>query len=271
VFCRAALGEKTIDAASFSSIRLASGAAMLLLIRSVFGSGRASHGSSGWTPAALLFSYAISFSFAYMNLSTGTGALILFGMVQSTMIIAAIASGERPPPREWLGLFIALGGLVYLVSPGLEAPSTIGSVLMGAAGVSWGLYTLRGRGATDPLAATTTNFVRSVPFVAMVNLATMGRAHFSPGGTLLAVLSGSLASAIGYVAWYAALKELTTTRAAIVQLFVPALAAAGGVVFMSEALTLRLIVATLLILGGIGLATAGIAEKNPLQDTTAER
>ena len=202
----------------------------------------------------MLFLYAIAFSFAYLSLSTGTGALILFGTVQATMILAALRSGERPGLSEWAGLTIALAGLVYLVFPGLAAPSPTGSALMAVAGISWGIYSLRGRGTTDPLADTTFNFVRSVPLVVAVSLLTLGSLELSPKGVWLACLSGSLASGVGYVAWYAALRGMTRARAATVQLSVPVLAAAGGVATLSEDISIRLLLSTLLILGGLGLA-----------------
>jgi drug/metabolite transporter (DMT)-like permease len=255
VFCRLALGTPTIDAASFTSIRVASGAAMLLLITTAV-SRRRSGARGNWTSATLLFLYAIAFSFAYLSLSIGAGALILFGAVQVTMILSALRAGERPWRLEWIGLAIALAGLVYLVLPGVTAPSPAGSVLMVVAGVSWGFYSLRGRGTADPLAATTDNFVRAVPLVAVVSLATLRRAEVSGEGVALAVLSGAVASGVGYVIWYAALKGLTATRAATVQLAVPVLAALGGVVFLSEGISIRLVLAALMILGGVGLAVS---------------
>jgi drug/metabolite transporter (DMT)-like permease len=205
----------------------------------------------------MLFLYAIAFSFAYLSLNAGTGALILFGTVQVTMILAALRSGERPQPLEWLGLLFAMGGLVYLVLPGLEAPSLLGSALMTGAGIAWGLYSLRGRGTGSPLADTTGNFIRAVPLILAVRLVTLGDVHLSQPGILLAVLSGAVASGLGYVIWYAALSGLTATRAAIVQLSVPVLAAWGGVVFLAEDISLRLILAGAFILGGIALAIWG--------------
>jgi drug/metabolite transporter (DMT)-like permease len=258
VLCRLALGERTIDAGSFAALRLGSGATVLLLITTLTGSNRKTTGPRGsWTSAAWLFLYAVPFSFAYMSLTAGTGALILFGMVQATMILTALISGERPPFLEWVGLLLALGGLVYLVSPGITAPSPVGSGLMAVAGIGWGVYTLRGRRAGNPLVVTTWNFVRSVPLVIVVGLFMLRHVRLSVEGVLLAVASGAIASGLGYVIWYAALKGLTATRAAVVQLSVPVLAAAGGVVFLSEAVTLRLLVAAVMILGGVGLALAG--------------
>jgi drug/metabolite transporter (DMT)-like permease len=252
LLCRAALGRAAIDPASFSTIRLASGAATLVLI--ALSRRRGATGVAGsWGSAALLFLYAVPFSFAYVSLGAGTGALILFGAVQATMLVAALSSGERPHRVQWLGLILALAGLAYLVMPGLAAPSTVGAVSMALAGVAWGVYSLRGRGASDPLAETAGNFARSVPLAIGVSVAAPHVA-FHAEGTLLAVASGALASGLGYVAWYAALPALSATRAASVQLAVPVLAAAGGVLFLSERITPRLILAAILILGGVGLA-----------------
>ncbi len=260
---RVALDQTTIDAASFSTIRLVSGAATLSVILALIGrrSGADAHGS--WLSATMLFLYAIAFSFAYLSLSTGTGALILFGTVQATMILSALRSGERPSLPEWAGLIIALTGLVYLVFPGLTAPSPSGSALMAVAGISWGVYSLRGRGTADPLADTTFNFVRSVPLVVAVSLLTLRGLELSSKGVWLACLSGSLASGVGYVVWYAALRGMTSTRAATVQLSVPVLAAGGGVVFLAEVISIRLLLSTVLILGGVGLALAGKRGHSP--------
>jgi drug/metabolite transporter (DMT)-like permease len=217
------------------------------------------HGT--WLSAGFLFFYASAFSFAYLSLSTGTGALILFGSVQLTMILAALLGGERPHSLEWTGLILALGGLVYLVFPGLQAPSPLGSALMAAAGISWGFYSLRGRGSSDPLGDTASNFMRAVPFVIMISLPNLRNVHLSANGLLLATISGALTSGLGYVIWYAALRGLTMARAATVQLSVPVLAAWSGVLFLSEEISLRLLLAGLLILGGIGLAVTGRRKK----------
>jgi drug/metabolite transporter (DMT)-like permease len=181
----------------------------------------------------------------------------LFGTVQATMILAALRSGERPQILEWAGLFLSFGGLLYLVFPGLAAPPLSSSLLMIIAGISWGFYTLRGRGSGNPLADTTGNFVRAVPMIILSCLPFIFQLHLSPRGILLAVLSGAIASGIGYAAWYTALKFHTATRAAFLQLSVPALAGLGGVIILSEIVSMRLLLATLLILGGIGLAIWG--------------
>jgi drug/metabolite transporter (DMT)-like permease len=257
VLCRLALEGGGIDAASFSTLRLASGAVTLVLVAGLTrGFGPRGRGGS-WFAGALLFLYAAPFSFAYLSLGAGTGALILFGAVQATMIVAALRSGERPRLLEWLGLAVALAGLVYLVSPGLAAPSRAGSALMVLAGTAWGLYSLRGRGAVDPVSATTDNFVRSLPFTVLVSVLLLSRLEISSEGAWLALASGAFTSGLGYVIWYAALRGLTATRAATVQLAVPVLAALGGVLFLSERVSLRLLLAGLLILGGVGLSLAG--------------
>lgn len=256
VLCRMALGQATIDAATFSTIRLVAGAVTLLLVTSLTQrDGVRVKGSR--VSAIMLFLYAVPFSFAYVSLSTGTGALILFGSVQLTMMLAALWSGERPYPLQWFGFGLALAGLVYLVLPGLAAPSLSGSALMAFAGFSWGIYSLRGRGAANPLAQTTRNFVGSVPFVVAVSLVALQRFHIEPRGALLAIASGALASGLGYVTWYAALRGLSTTRAAVVQLSVPILAAVGGVTLLAESVSARLVLSGAMVLGGIALALIG--------------
>lgn len=262
VLCRLALGDASIDAASFTTVRLLCGAFTLLAIVT-FSRGRSWRAARvTWGSAAMLFGYAVAFSFAYVSLTAGTGALILFGAVQVTMIVAALRNGERPRPIEWIGLILAIGGLVYLVLPGLEAPPLLGSALMVIAGVSWGLYSLHGRGAIDPLAETTGNFIRAVPFALVVSTLALIHLHVTVRGLVLAALSGSVASGLGYVIWYVALRGLTATRAAMVQLSVPVLAAIGGVLFLAESLTLRLTLASVLVLGGIGLAITGRSQSH---------
>ena len=258
VLCRLALGDAQIDAASFTTIRLVSGALTLWLLMA-FRSGPGSVVRAGsWNSAFMLFLYAVAFSFAYITLDVGTGALILFGAVQLTMILAGIRAGERPGLLEWLGLVIAGAGLIYLMFPGITAPSTIGAALMAIAGVAWGIYSLQGRGASDPIAATAGNFVRSVPMVLAVSLAMLSKVDLSTRSIVFAVLSGALASGLGYVIWYAALPGLTATRAAMVQLSVPVIAAAGGVLFVAEEVSVRLILSSALVLSGVALAvTAG--------------
>lgn len=258
---RMALGEGAIDASSFTTIRLGSGAVILLLLAALTRQKSASPsnhwGQGNWTAALTLFVYAVAFSFSYLQLTTGTGALIMFGTVQVTMILAALRQGEKPSLLEWIGLLLALCGLVYLVLPGLEAPPLLGSGLMIIAGGAWGVYSLLGQGTTDPIAQTTRNFVRVVPFALGVSLVSLPNLQLSRTGVILALLSGALASGLGYSLWYAALRGLTATRAATVQLLVPVIASAGGVLFLQETLSSRLILASLMILGGIGLAVVG--------------
>lgn len=256
LLCRMALGGGEIDAASFTAVRLVSGAVMLSLILYLSGKGGAAKTEGNWPSAFFLFAYAICFSFAYLGLTTGTGALILFGCVQVTMIGVSLFKGERPGLLEWLGLSLAFGGLIYLVFPGLSAPSLASSLLMAAAGTAWGFYTLRGKGSDDPLGDTAGNFVRSVPMVILVTLPFLSQINLSARGVILAVISGSVTSGLGYTVWYVALKYHTATRAAILQLSVPVLAAVGGVFILSEVADLRLVIAGVLILGGIGLTVA---------------
>jgi Predicted permease, DMT superfamily len=253
LLCRAALGERAIDAASFTSVRLLSGAVVLAMILSLAGKQNSTNVKGNWPSAFFLFAYAICFSFAYLGLTTGTGALILFGSVQMTMIGFALVRGESPLPIEWVGLLAAFGGLVYLVFPGLTAPPLTSSFLMAAAGIAWGFYTLRGKGSDDPLGETTGNFIRSVPMVILAALPFLSHIDLSARGAILAIISGAVTSGLGYAVWYAALKYHSSTRAAILQLSVPIIAAVGGVIFLSEAAELRLLIAAALVLGGIGL------------------
>lgn len=254
VFCRLALAGPIIDPASYTAVRLISGAVTLWTIAAF--RRKESFGKSGgsWISASMLFLYAVTFSFAYISLSAGTGALILFAAVQITMIAVGLYAGERPELLEWLGLFIAISGLIYLVSPGITAPSILGSLLMAIAGIAWGVYSLRGRGASDPVGATTDNFLRTVPLAVGVVLLWLPTLTITPMGFLWAALSGSITSGVGYVLWYAALPRLTATRAATVQLAVPVLAALAGLVVLSEAISLRLVVSAVVILGGVALA-----------------
>lgn len=256
LLCRMALGGGEIDAASFTTVRLVSGALILSVILLISKKWNTATTRGNWPSAVFLFAYAICFSFAYLGLTTGTGALILFGSVQITMIGVSLFKGERPGLLEWLGLGLAFGGLIYLVFPGLSAPPLVSSLLMATAGVAWGLYTLRGKGSADPLADTMGNFVRSVPMVIFASLPFLSQINLSSRGIILAIISGAVTSGLGYTVWYSALKFHTATRVAILQLSVPVIAAAGGVFLLSEAADLRLFVAGALILGGIGLAVS---------------
>ena len=257
VICRAALGGGAIDAAGFTAIRLLAGAAVLSALRA--GSGRPPRGGREVVQPAMLLLYAAAFSFAYLSLSAGTGALLLFGAVQSTMILAGLRSGERFGISEALGLVLALCGLGWLVAPGLAAPSAAGAALMVMAGVAWGIYSLRGRGSRDALGDTARNFaLASIPGL-VLGAVSLGGGQPTLKGIGLAVLSGAITSGLGYVVWFAALRRLTAIRAAIVQLPVPALTAVGGVVILSEPVSWRLVLSSVMILGGVAAAIAGPA------------
>lgn len=261
ILCRLALGGETIDAVSFTAIRLISGAAALLLISQFTNRNSEFKLQGNWISAFCLFSYAICFSIAYMNLTTATGALILFSAVQLTMISIGLFKGERPGALEWVGLILAFGGLVYLIFPGLAAPPILNASLMVVAGASWGIFTLRGRDAGDAIGVITGNFTRTVPMIILAAIPFIFQSSISSKGALLAILSGALASGLGYVIWYSVLRHHTTTRAAIMQLSVPVLAAIGGVMLLSEAVSFRLVISSLLILSGIGLAVSTRSQK----------
>jgi drug/metabolite transporter (DMT)-like permease len=252
VLARLAFATAGAEPLSYTGLRLAAGAATLAVLLLVRDRRLAVAGS--WPAAAGLFGYAILFSIAYILLGAGTGALILFASVQIGILGWAIVKGDRPSLLEWLGLILAFGGLVYLVSPGLVAPHPIGTALMVVAGLSWAAYTLIGRGSTMPLADTAGNFIRTLPVAIVLIAAGTALQIPSPLAALYAILSGALASGVGYAIWYAVLPALTRTRAAIVQLTVPAIAAAGGVLFIGEAPSLRLILAGIAIIGGVALA-----------------
>lgn len=261
VLARLALGPGNIDAATFTLVRIASGAVMLWLLvgwrqrRLTQQNGRVQRPDGGnWPSATALFLYAICFSFAYLMLDTGTGALILFGAVQLTMVAWGLVQGERPATTQWVGWALALGGMIYLVFPGVSAPSPAGALLMATAGAAWGIYSLRGRGVKDPAQVTASNFLRAVPLAVVVAIAAIPWLHLTPSGAGLALLSGAFASGLGYTLWYYVLPEISATQAATCQLSVPLLAAVAGVLFVSEPFTLRLTVASVIILGGIGLA-----------------
>lgn len=257
ILCRLALTDPAIDAASFTTVRLASGAAALLLIVRVGMQRRLAVGSRSISSALMLFLYAAAFSFAYRSLSAGTGALLLFGAVQTTMMGVGLASGERLRTLEWTGFMLAVAGLVYLVLPGVTAPDPLGAGLMITAGAAWGVYSLLGRKTRDPLVGTVTNFVLAVPVSLVLSAVFIGDLHVTPRGLALAVVSGALTSGCGYVLWYAALRHLTAVRASLVQLPVPVLTAWAGVLVLEELLTLRLVLAAGAILGGVALALRG--------------
>ena len=251
LLCRAALKDTSIDAASFTAIRLLSGAVMLWLVARM--SRGTLSGRGNWPSAFALFAYAAGFSFAYVSLPAATGALLLFGAVQATMIGRGIWVGERLRRLQLVGLVLALAGLVGLLLPGLSAPPLYGSILMLGAGVAWGVYSLRGKGVGDPIKVTGGNFLRAVPIAAVLSVLTYQGVSLDSAGLLYAVSSGALASGIGYAIWYTALPALKATSAATVQLSVPVIAALGGIIFLGETLTLRLVLASVAILGGIAL------------------
>ena len=253
LLCRLALKNTAIDPATFTAVRLASGALMLaLLLRLQPGSGTR-NGQGNGLSALALFAYAAGFSFAYVTLPAATGALLLFGAVQATMIGHGLWRGERLQAMQWLGLLMALSGLTGLMLPGLSAPPLIGSLLMLGAGVAWGVYSLRGRDNGAPIDVTTGNFLRAAPMAIMLALLNVANASADTAGLIYAVASGALTSGIGYAIWYTALPALKATQAATVQLCVPVLAAVGGILFLSEPLSVRLALASLAILGGIAL------------------
>lgn len=257
ILCRKALGGNTIDAASFTTIRLGSGIVMFMLI--LLSTQRAnlkkSHGS--WFSAVMLYLYAIAFSFAYLSLDTGVGALILFASVQITLILASIYSGNRLIAWEWFGFAAAISGFIYLLHPSLTRPTLVGFLLMSIAGVAWGIYTLRGRSSANPLLDTANNFIRTAPFLLVTALFAIPLAHVSSEGAALAIISGALASGLGYTIWYMALTNLSAIEASVVQLSVPIIAAIGGVVWVGESISTRLLISSGLVLGGIVLVVFG--------------
>lgn len=265
VLCRLALAERHVDAWSFTAIRVVSGA--LALAALTWRRGRPAPGAGDWRRAGFLLLYALPFSLAYVELTTGTGALLLFGAVQLTMIALGLAAGERPGPLEWIGLLAAAAGLVYLVSPGVAAPPPLGAALMVVAGVGRGLYSIAGkaagRGGREPTVTTAAACARAAALALPLPLVALSTLAITPRGAALAALSGAVTSGLGYAIWYAALRELTAVRAALVQLAVPVLAAAAGVALLGEAVTARLAIAGAVVLGGIALGVLGRRRRAP--------
>jgi len=257
LLCRLALTQTSIDPASFTFVRIFSGAVALWLIMKMRRGTREVEGS--WSSAVALFIYAAAFSFAYLDLSAGTGALLLFGAVQATMILWGFRRGERLDTIQFVGFFVAVTGLVVLVFPGLTAPPLFGSILMIGAGMAWGIYSLRGKAGRDAIAATAGNFLRAVPLAAALSIILFSRARLDHAGIFYAVVSGAITSGLGYVIWYSALSGLKAMSAATVQLSVPVLAAAGGILLLGEPMTLRYVIASIAVLGGIALV---VIEKN---------
>jgi drug/metabolite transporter (DMT)-like permease len=254
LFCRMALGGHLIDPVSFTTFRLASGALILTPISHLAGESKKwQKGKGSWCSGFVLFVYAAAFSLAYVSLSTGIGALVLFGAVQVTMIGVALKSGENLRAVQWLGLAAAIGGLVCLVLPGISAPNPLGALLMCISGMAWGVYSIRGKNVSAPVAMTTGNFTRSAPMAILASAVTFSTVHLESLGILLALISGVVTSGLGYILWYMALRHLTTTQASVLQLMVPVLAAYGGVTFLSEQASVRLIASSALILGGVAL------------------
>ena len=265
LLCRMALGRELIDPISFTSIRLISGAVMLLALVAWMEAPRAPSTSRGrWSGAVSLFVYAAAFSLAYVALDTGVGALILFGAVQLTMMSIAWQRGERMSGGQWIGFLIALAGLLYLLLlPGVAAPPPGAALLMVLAGVAWGCYTVLGKGAVAPISMTAGNFMKALPFTFAASLLAIKAFDVQPTGALLAAISGAVTSGLGYALWYKTLPHLSTNQAAILQLLVPVLAALAGVFILDEQLTLRLLIATLLILGGVLLAVRPVTPQRP--------
>ena len=257
VLCRLALGNEAIDAASFTIVRLLSGILVLSIIIGITRNTEKTPSKGSWFGGLMLFTYAATFSYAYVSLDTGTGALILFGSVQITMILLSVIAGTRLHASEWLGVVIAFIGFVYLMLPDVSTPSVVGFVLMTISGIAWGIYTLQGRHSKNPLMDTSYNFFRSVPFIVILAITAFNNINYSVEGIALAVLSGGITSGIGYTIWYMALGGLSAPQAAVLQLSVPVIAALGGVLFVSEIITFRFIISAALILGGILLVVAG--------------
>ncbi len=253
ILCRAALGPGFVDAATFTGVRLLSGAVVLVLIARWRSEPL---GGGSWRGGLALCGYAVAFALAYTRIATGTGALILFGTVQATMLAAALVRGERISWTQWIGITAALGGLTALFLPGQHAPDVLGAALMVGAGVAWGAYSLLGRGALRPLATTAHNFCWSLPLAALFVFVERDSLHTDARGIALAASSGAVASGLGYTMWYAALRTTSTTRAAVLQLAVPVIAALGGVALLGESLGMRFIVCGALVLGGVALAVA---------------
>lgn len=254
VLARLALIEGEIGPWTFTTLRFLSGAIILALLvgpKKGWKAGR-------WSGAFALLTYGIFFSIAYLILSTGTGALILFAVVQITMLGWGYAKGERLSPLQWLGFTLAVAGLIYLLLPGVEAPSFMGAVLMALAGLGWGAYSILGKATGDPTSQTAGNFLRAafiLLFLSPLTFLFASEIAPSPRGWILAIISGAVTSGLGYAIWYHVLKDLSVTRAGLAQLSVPALAAIGGVLFVSEPITWRFLLASFIILGGVGLAT----------------
>lgn len=254
VLCRLALINGSIDPLGFTAIRLASGALILFVLiglsKPTDHSGLVKETGS-WLAAAALFFYAILFSYAYVSTDTATGALILFGSVQIAMILFSFVKGQPLSAAEWCGMLLALIGFAYLVYPELSKPSLSGFLMMVLSGLAWAVYTVLGQGAQSALRVTAYNFLRTIPMVVLLLVMLFGELAISSQGVYFAIASGALTSGLGYAVWYAALKGLTTIQAAVSMVSVPVIAAIGGLIFAGELITLRLAVASVIVLGGI--------------------
>lgn len=267
LICRLALGAASIDALNFTGIRILSGAISIGIIAGVVNGNFKKH-SGSWLSALALCGYATAFSFAYVRLSAGTGALILFGAVQATMFVWGLRQGEKPRRSQWGGLLVALAGFVILMLPGIRKPSLTGAMMMALAGAAWGVYSIRGAAAIDPVAVTGDNFLRAVILMVPIYLLFFPTPGISVKGAVWASFSGAVTSGIGYVLWYKALKHLTSTRAAVVQLFVPLIAVLGGIVLLDENPTLRLIVPAVMIVMGVSAYLLGKRRPAPNPSST---
>jgi drug/metabolite transporter (DMT)-like permease len=266
LLCRWALKTTAIDPASFTTVRMLAGAVFLWCLlgyrQRLRGKPTTSAGHGSWLSAMALWGYAAAFSFAYVGLTAATGALVLFGAVQTSMTLYGLAKGERLSARQWLGMALALGGLVFLLLPNVSAPPLAHALLMVVAGVAWAMYSLRGKSATDPLLATAGNFRLAVVPAVLLSLATLPMLSWDLRGALVACVSGALASGAGYAVWYAVLPRITPTQAATLQLSVPVIAAMGGLL-LGESVTLRLVLCSAVVLGGVGLVTVRLARPAP--------
>ena len=253
LLCRAALRDASIDPAGFTALRLVAGAVTLWLLLRLRSNRQPAASAGSWYGAVALFVYAAAFSFAYVSLDAGAGALLLFGAVQLSMVAWGLLRGERLDALQLAGMLLALGGLVALLLPGSSTPSLGAALLMLVSGAAWGAYSLLGRSARDPLPAAASSFLLAAPLAVLLSLVMLGQLHWSPAGVLYAVLSGALTSGLGYAIWYAVLPRLAAIQAASVQLSVPLLTALAGALLLGEALTVRLVLAGAAILGGVGL------------------
>ena len=264
ILCRLALRQTSIDPATFTLVRILSGAIALWLVMQMR---REKSGKAGnWLSAFALFAYAAAFSFAYLQLPAGTGALLLFGAVQATMISWGLRKGEHLDAIQVVGVIVAITGLTVLLVPGLSAPPLFDSVIMLIAGIAWGIYSLRGRGEKHPVGATAGNFLRAVPFAVVLIVVGRPWIKLDASGVFYAALSGAITSGLGYVIWYRALPGLRAASAATVQLSVPVLAATGGIILLGERISLRYVLASLAVLGGIALIVIEKAKKRKKEE-----